>query len=86
LSAERPCTRRQPGGDVASHELEAGGNFIDTANFYAGGHSEEILGWLLKGRRDRFVLILLGGLLGDIYGRKRVCCCLSKQWRSARCA
>ena len=35
---------------------EAGGNFIDTANFYAGGHSEEILGGLLEGRRDQFVV------------------------------
>jgi aryl-alcohol dehydrogenase-like predicted oxidoreductase len=32
---------------------EAGGNFVDTANFYAGGRSEEILGRLLNGRRDR---------------------------------
>lgn len=36
--------------------LEAGGNFIDTANKYADGASEEILGRLLKGRRDQVVL------------------------------
>lgn len=35
---------------------EAGGNLIDTANFYSGGRSETILGELLTGRRDRFVL------------------------------
>jgi aryl-alcohol dehydrogenase-like predicted oxidoreductase len=34
----------------------AGGNFIDTANGYQFGQSEEILGDLLKGRRDDFVL------------------------------
>src|SRR5579875_814021 len=34
----------------------AGGNFIDTANRYAWGQSEEILGELLRGRRDEFVL------------------------------
>ncbi len=35
---------------------EAGGNFIDTANGYQDGASEEILGDLLAGRRDDFVL------------------------------
>ncbi len=35
---------------------DAGGNVIDTAINYRGGASEEILGELLRGRRDRFVL------------------------------
>ena len=35
---------------------EAGGNFIDTANGYAGGKSEEILGELLASDRERVVL------------------------------
>jgi aryl-alcohol dehydrogenase-like predicted oxidoreductase len=37
---------------------DAGGNFIDTANLYAGGDSEEILGRIFKesGKRDRIVL------------------------------
>ncbi|MCQ8187315.1 aldo/keto reductase [Streptomyces rugosispiralis] len=35
---------------------EAGGNFIDTANNYTGGSSETILGELLEGRRESFVL------------------------------
>lgn len=35
---------------------DAGGNFIDTANSYQEGQSEEILGELLAGRRDDFVL------------------------------
>ncbi|WP_454731661.1 MULTISPECIES: aldo/keto reductase [Cupriavidus] len=35
---------------------DAGGNFIDTANSYQFGQSEEILGELLAGRRDDFVL------------------------------
>ena len=35
---------------------DAGGNVIDTAINYRGGASEEILGELLDGRRDRFVL------------------------------
>src|SRR5580704_11727942 len=36
--------------------VDAGGNVIDTAINYRGGASEEILGELLEGRRDRFVL------------------------------
>jgi aryl-alcohol dehydrogenase-like predicted oxidoreductase len=36
--------------------LDAGGNFIDTADVYAGGHSEEILGNALQGKRDQVVL------------------------------
>jgi aryl-alcohol dehydrogenase-like predicted oxidoreductase len=35
---------------------DAGGNVIDTAINYRGGASEEILGELLTGRRDQFVL------------------------------
>lgn len=35
---------------------EAGGNVVDTAINYRGGESETIVGELLKGRRDRFVL------------------------------
>lgn len=36
--------------------LERGGNFVDTANRYTDGESEEILGRLLQGRRDEVVL------------------------------
>jgi aryl-alcohol dehydrogenase-like predicted oxidoreductase len=36
--------------------LDLGINFIDTANGYQDGRSEETLGQALKGRRDRFVL------------------------------
>src|ERR1700704_3322891 len=35
---------------------DAGGNLIDTADVYTNGTSETLLGELLKGRRDRFVL------------------------------
>jgi aryl-alcohol dehydrogenase-like predicted oxidoreductase len=35
---------------------EAGGNAVDTAINYRGGASEEILGELLAGRRDQFVV------------------------------
>jgi aryl-alcohol dehydrogenase-like predicted oxidoreductase len=36
--------------------LDAGINFVDTADGYSHGESEEILGKALKGRRDRIVL------------------------------
>ncbi len=36
--------------------IEAGGNFIDTANIYTNGSSESFLGEFLKGRRDSLVL------------------------------
>jgi len=36
--------------------LEAGGNFIDTANFYTNGTSESYLGDFMQGHRERIVL------------------------------
>ena len=36
--------------------LEAGGNFIDTADFYTEGESETFLGDFLKDNRERVVL------------------------------
>ena len=36
--------------------LEAGGNFIDTANIYTNGTSEKLLGEFMTGHRDRIVL------------------------------
>lgn len=35
---------------------EAGGNFIDTANFYTSGTSEKFLGEFMQGHRDSVVL------------------------------
>lgn len=35
---------------------EAGGNFLDTANKYHGGETEEILGNWLEGKRDQMVV------------------------------
>lgn len=36
--------------------IDAGINFLDTANVYSGGESEEIVGKALKGRRDDVIL------------------------------
>lgn len=46
--------------------LDAGVNFIDTADFYSQGESEEIVGKALKGRRDNVVLATKAHLpMGD---------------------
>ena len=42
--------------------LDRGVNFVDTANVYNAGHSEEILGRLLRGQRDKVVLASKVGL------------------------
>ena len=36
--------------------VEAGGNFIDTANIYTNGTSEKLLGEFVRSQRDRFVI------------------------------
>jgi aryl-alcohol dehydrogenase-like predicted oxidoreductase len=40
--------------------LDAGGNFIDTADVYNGGQSEQVTGRALRGRRDEAVLATKG--------------------------
>ncbi len=42
--------------DAIDVALDAGINFFDTADVYGGGHSEELLGRAMKGRRDQFVV------------------------------
>ncbi|MDL2189170.1 aldo/keto reductase [Pseudomonas sp. ChxA] len=42
--------------EIFNAYAEAGGNFVDTADIYQFGQSEELLGTLLEGRRDDFVL------------------------------
>lgn len=45
--------------------LDAGGNFIDTANNYTNGSSERILGELLEGIRQKIVLSTKYSLMTD---------------------
>ncbi|MDQ5851833.1 MAG: aldo/keto reductase [Chloroflexota bacterium] len=40
--------------DAIDYALDAGINFFDTADVYGAGHSEELLGQAMRGRRDRF--------------------------------
>src|SRR5450756_3065005 len=46
-----PATAR-----VVDSALDAGINFLDTADIYGNGQSEEFLGQALKGRWDRMVI------------------------------
>ncbi|GAA1944137.1 aldo/keto reductase [Kitasatospora viridis] len=43
-------------GRILHTALDAGINFVDTADMYSAGESEEIVGKALKGRRDEVVL------------------------------
>ncbi|MDR3412996.1 MAG: aldo/keto reductase [Formivibrio sp.] len=45
--------------------LDAGVNLIDTAPMYGFGHSEEVVGKAIKGRREHVVLATKCGLLWD---------------------
>lgn len=48
--------------------LDAGVNCIDTAPIYGMGHSEEVVGKAIKGRRDKVVLATKCGLRWDTPG------------------
>ena len=51
--------------------LDAGINFVDTADVYSAGESEEIVGKALKGRRDDVVLATKVGFpMGDDPNRR----------------
>jgi len=74
LEVSRACLGTMTFGGQASEEesrrildcaLDAGMNFIDTANVYAGGESERLLGKLLQGRRDVLLASKIGMKVGD---------------------
>jgi len=49
-------TPPEEAGRIIHKYLDVGGNHIDTANVYAGGRSEEIVGKAIQGKRDQVVL------------------------------
>ena len=49
-------TDESEAGRIVSSARDAGVNFVDTANQYAGGKSETLLGKLLKGERNRWIV------------------------------
>jgi aryl-alcohol dehydrogenase-like predicted oxidoreductase len=56
---------------IIRRALEAGINFVDTADVYAGGESEQIVGKALRGRRDDVVLATkFHGPMGDDRNRR----------------
>src|SRR5207248_11525863 len=51
---------------IIHRALDAGINFVDTADVYARGESEEIVGKALAGRRDDVILATkVHGTMGD---------------------
>ena len=58
-SADAPTSEPDSRAIIDAY-LEAGGNFIDTANIYTGGESEEVVGRAIKARRDDVVLATKG--------------------------
>lgn len=84
---------RDDGRTVFHRYVEAGGNFVDTANIYAGGRSEELLGAYLAeaGVRDRMVVATKFGQPTDDHdpnargnGRKNMIAALEASLRRLR--
>jgi aryl-alcohol dehydrogenase-like predicted oxidoreductase len=62
---------------IIHRALDAGINFIDTADIYSAGESEEIVGKALRGRRDDIVLATkFWGPMGEDPNRRGV----SRRW------
>ena len=62
---------------IIHRALDAGINFVDTADVYSAGESEEIVGKALKGRRDDVVLATkFWGPMGEDVNRRGV----SRRW------
>lgn len=59
--------------ETIRHAIDLGINWLDTAKGYGHGHSEEVVGEALKGRRDKVIIATKCGILwkedgSDIYG------------------
>lgn len=71
-------TDEQQSIDMMHHFLDAGGNFIDTADVYVGGESERIVGKAIQDRRSEVILATkvrmnVGPNPNDVgYSRKRI--------------
>jgi aryl-alcohol dehydrogenase-like predicted oxidoreductase len=50
------------------HAMDAGATFVDTSDFYGGGHNETLVGRAIAGRRDEVVVATKFGLKS---GRRR---------------
>lgn len=56
---DAPCSEDEARRTIDAF-LDAGANFIDTANVYTGGQSEEVVGRAIASKRDRVVLATKG--------------------------
>ena len=66
---------------IIHRALDAGINFVDTADVYSAGESEEIVGKALEGRRDDVVLATkVWGPMGEDPNRRGI----SRRWIVAR--
>ncbi len=52
--------------------IESGVNFFDTSDVYGAGHSEEVLGRALAGKRDKAVIATKFGYAFDSYTRQMI--------------
>lgn len=60
-----PCNEEESRRIVDAF-VDGGGNFIDTANVYTGGQSEEVVGRAVRSKRDRVIVATKGfGPIGD---------------------
>jgi predicted oxidoreductase len=67
---------------VIHRALDAGINFIDTADVYSAGESEQIVGKALEGRRENVVLATkANGPMGDDHNQKGN----SRRWLIREC-
>jgi aryl-alcohol dehydrogenase-like predicted oxidoreductase len=57
--ADAPCDEAEAGRIIDAF-LDAGNNFIDTANGYTGGQSEEVVGRAVRSKRDSVVVATKG--------------------------
>jgi aryl-alcohol dehydrogenase-like predicted oxidoreductase len=56
---DAPCDEGEAGRIIGAF-LDAGHNFIDTANIYTGGQSEEVVGRAIASRRESVILATKG--------------------------
>lgn len=75
-------TSERDAAEIIAHARDAGVNFIDTADSYNAGRSEEIVGRAIGRERDRWVLATkAGNPMGDEPGRSG----LGRRWLQTAC-
>lgn len=65
-------TKESDARKILDRFLELGGNFLDTANVYAAGASEDILGRITRGKRDSLVIATKVRFNANVFAGKPV--------------